>query len=306
VNRQTTLIKYSSLQVIIQLNTGDSAMNQLKIEKQIIIASMLVEGNSIRSIERITGVHRDTIIRLGIRLGEQARELSDSLLVNIRCNQMQIDEIWSFVYKKKKNIKTKSELQKGYGDQYVFVALDAETKLVPYFEIGKRTAETTFNFLEELKKRIVTRFQLTTDSYPAYPYAIESVFHNQVDYAQLDKIYNESFEQKVQKRYSPANIIRVKKNPILGNPDVSKISTSYVERQNLTMRMNIRRLTRLTNAFSKKLYNLYCAVSLHFFYYNFMRIHQSLRITPAMQAGVTNHLWNWEDFLGLCSLKQVA
>ena len=272
-------------------------MNKLKTDKQIIIASMLVEGNSIRSIERITGVHRDTIMRLGISLGEQARKLSDNFLVDIKVNRLQIDEIWSYVYMKKKNIKSQSELKKGYGDQYIFVALDADTKLVPHFLIGKRTSETTFSFLEELKSKISTRFQLTTDSYHAYPYAVESIFHNHVDYAQLEKIYNESFEQKVQKRYSPANIIRIKKKQILGDPDIKHISTSYVERQNLTMRMQIRRLTRLTNAFSKKLYNLYCAVSLHFFYYNFMRIHQSLRITPAMQAGITNHLWNWGDFL---------
>jgi len=281
-------------------------MNQLKTDKKILVASMLVEGSSIRSIERITGVHRDTIMRLNISLGERAREISDNLLYDVKCNLMQIDEIWGYVSKKQKQCTPKEKRQGEVGDQYIFVALDAETKLVPYFEIGKRTMETTFNFLEELKKRISTRFQLTTDSFPAYPYAVESVFHKQVDYAQLDKIYNESTEQKVQKRYSPANIIRIKKNPVLGNPDVNHISTSYVERQNLTMRMNMRRLTRLTNAFSKKLYNLYCAVSLHFFYYNFMRIHQSLRITPAMQAGVTNHLWNWNDFLSTSHLQQVA
>ena len=279
-------------------------MNQLNIEKQIIIASMLVEGNSIRSIERITGVHRDTIIRLGIKLGERARELSNSLLVNIKCNQLQVDEIWCFVGKKKKNLSYTEKRKGELGDQFIYVALDAETKLVPYFEIGKRTLETTFSFLEEVKNRINSRFQLTTDSYRGYSYAVESIFHKQVDYAQLHKVYDETNES--QKRYSPAKIIRVLTKQILGKPDLAKVSTSYVERQNLTMRMQMRRLTRLTNAFSKKLYNLYCAVSLHFFYYNFMRIHQALRITPAMQAGVTNHLWNWEDFLGLTSLKQVA
>jgi len=270
-------------------------MNQLKLEKQIMIASMLVEGNSIRSIERITNTHRDTIMRLGIRLGEKARELSDSLLTEIKVNQLQVDEIWCYVGKKKKNLTPKEKHQGELGDQYIYVALDADTKLVPYFEIGKRTLETTTNFLEEVKNRINTRFQLTTDSYRGYAYSVESVFHNQVDYAQLHKVYDESPEGE--KRYSPARIIRVLTKPMLGNPNISKISTSYVERQNLTMRMQLRRLTRLTNAFSKKLYNLWCAVSLHFFYYNFMRIHQSLRVTPAMQAGVNNHLWNWEDFL---------
>jgi len=279
-------------------------MNKLSNEKQIMIASMLVEGNSIRSIERVTGVHRDTIMRLGIRLGEKASELSQAFLTDIKCNLLQVDEIWCYVGKKKKNLTSKEKRQGEYGDQFIYVALDAETKLVPYFEIGKRTLKTTTNFLEEVKNRINTRFQLTTDSYRGYAYSVESVFHNQVDYAQLHKVYDETGEGE--KRYSPARIIRVVTKSMLGNPNISKISTSYVERQNLTMRMNMRRLTRLTNAFSKKLYNLYCAVSLHFFYYNFMRIHQSLRVTPAMQAGVTNHLWNWNDFLESDQIKKVA
>jgi len=279
-------------------------MNQLSIEKQIMIASMLVEGNSIRSIERITGVHRDTIIRLGIKLGEQAKKCSDSLLKNIKCNYLQVDEIWSFVGKKNKNLTNKEKRQREFGDQYIFVALDADTKLVPHFEVGKRTLDTTIDFIDELKKRISTRFQLSTDSYRAYAYAVESVFEENVDYAQLHKHYADSPEG--QKRYSPSHIIRVTKKFILGEPDPYKISTSYVERQNLTMRTNIRRLTRLTNAFSKKLYNLYCAVSLHFFYYNFMRIHQTLRVTPAMEAGITKHLWTWKDFLELNEMKKVA
>ena len=270
-------------------------MNHLKLNKQIMIASMLVEGNSNRSIERITNTHRDTIMRLGIRLGERAHELSDNLLTDIKVNQLQIDEIWCYIGKKNKNLTYNDKQQGELGDQYIYVALDADSKLVPYFEIGKRTIETTINFLEEVKNRINTKFQLTTDSYRGYAYAVETVFHNRIDYAQLHKVYDSSPEGE--KRYSPARIIRVLTKQMLGNPDISKISTSYVERQNLTMRMNMRRLTRLTNAFSKKLYNLWCAVSLHFFYYNFMRIHQSLRVTPAMQAGVTNHLWNWSDFI---------
>ena len=269
-------------------------MNQLNIEKQIIIASLLVEGTSIRSIERVTNVHRDTIMRLGIKLGEMARDYSNSLLANIKSNQIQIDEIWGYIGKKNKNLTFKEKRQGELGDQYIFVALDAETKLVPHYEIGKRTLETATHFLEELKKRISTRFQLTSDSFRGYAYAVETVLRYKVDYAQLHKVYAETPEGET--RYSPANIIRVVTKPIIGNPDISKISTSYVERQNLTMRMNIRRLTRLTNAFSKKLYNLQCAIDLHFFYYNFMRVHQSLRVSPAMQAGVTNHLWNWNNF----------
>ena len=270
-------------------------MNKLKLEKQILVASMLVEGNSIRSIERITGVNRNTIMRLGITLGEKARELSDSFMTDIKCNLLQVDEIWSFVGKKRRNLSLKERRQGELGDQYIFVALDSETKLVPHFEVGKRNIQTTMHFLEELKKRISTRFQLTTDSFRAYAYAVEYVFGRGIDYAQLHKHYGDTPESE--KRYSPANIIRISRKLILGEPDPKHISTSYVERQNLTMRMSMRRLTRLTNAFSKKLYSLQCSVSLHFFYYNFMRIHQSLRVTPAMEADVTNHLFSWYDFL---------
>jgi IS1 family transposase len=279
-------------------------MNQLPIEKQILIASMLVEGNSIRSIERVTGVHRDTIMRLGVSLGERANELSRTLLTGIRCNYLQIDEIWAYVGKKNKNLSNVERQQGEYGDQYIFVCIDAETKLVPYFEIGKRNLQTTTNFLEELRKRISTRFQLSTDSFNAYAYAVESVFTRNIDYAQIHKIYREAPE--AEKRYSPSSIIGIKKKSILGNPDTSKISTSYVERQNLTMRMQMRRLTRLTNAFSKKLYNLQCAVALHFYYYNFMRVHQSLRVTPAMEAGIAKSIHTWYDFLGINNLRKVA
>jgi len=279
-------------------------MNCLPISKQVMIASMLVEGNSIRSIERITGVHRDTIMRLGISLGEKAQKLSSELLQNIKCNYMQIDEIWCFVGKKKKNLTSNERRQGELGDQYIYVALDAETKLVSHFSVGKRTLEHTEYFLEEVRDRVKGRFQLSTDSYRGYDYSIKSTFGSRVDYAQIHKHYADSIEG--QKRYSPPNIIRISSKTITGNPDPKNISTSYVERQNLTMRMQIRRLTRLTNAFSKKLYNLQCAISLHFFYYNFMRIHSSLRVTPAMESQITKHLWTWEDFLGFSSLKQVA
>ncbi len=279
-------------------------MNQLSIEKQILVLNLLCEGNSIRSISRITGVHKCTISNLAVRTGEKAMNLLDEKMRNLTCKNVQCDEIWCFVGKKKKNL-THDERKEGeLGDQWIYVALDADTKLVPYFSVGKRTSQHTYSFIEQIKSRINGMFQLSTDSYHAYYNAIDDTFNGKIDYAQIHKHYQNTIEGA--KRYSPANIIRVTKKMMLGNPDPYKISTSHVERQNLTMRMQMRRLTRLTNAFSKKLYNLQCAVALHFFFYNFMRIHSSLRVTPAMEAGITNHLWNWEDFLGLNQIKKVA
>lgn len=272
-------------------------MNALSIEKQILIASMLVEGNSIRAIERITNVHRDTIMRLGIRLGERAQKFLDEHMRNLNCKNIQCDEIWCFVGKKKKNLTSEEKRETEFGDQWIYVALDADTKLVPYFSVGKRTSNHTFEFMIQLRERIQGLFQLSTDSYQGYANAVDDAFNGQIDYGQLHKQYKNSNEGAG--RYSPANIIRVSKNVVFGDPNPHKISTSYVERSNLTMRMSMRRLTRLTNAFSKRLYNLQCAVSLHFFYYNFMRIHQSLRVTPAMEARISNHIWSWEEFLGI-------
>ena len=279
-------------------------MNKLSNEKQIMIASMLVEGNSIRSIERVTGVHRDTIMRLGVKLGERAQEILDNAMQNLTCKNIQCDEIWCFVGKKKKNLTHGERKENEFGDQWIYVALDSDTKLVAHFSVGKRTSQHTYSFIEEIRARVKGLFQLSTDSYHAYYNAVDDRFNGKIDYAQLHKQYQNTIEGA--KRYSPANIIRVTKNIIFGNPDVNKICTSHVERQNLTMRMQMRRLTRLTNAFSKKLYNLQCAVALHFFHYNFIRIHQTLRCTPAMEAGVTQHLWTWEDFLGLNEIKKVA
>ncbi len=279
-------------------------MNELSIEKKILIASMLVEGNSIRSIERITGVHRDTIMRLGVSLGERAQEFLDKYLVNLKCNFIEMDEIWGYVGKKRKNLSQQEKKDNEVGDQWIFVALDADTKLVVFYSVGKRTALRATEMMEELKQRITSKFQLSTDSFSPYFDAVDSTFGNNIDYAQIHKHYKNNYEGT--KRYSPANIIRVTKKMMLGDPNLHRVSTSYVERQNLTMRMQMRRLTRLTNAFSKKLYNLQCAVSLHFFHYNFMRIHQTLRVTPAMESGITNHLWNWYDFLGISNINTKA
>lgn len=296
--------KYNSLQAIIQFIIMEHVMNQLSIEKQILIATLLSEGNSIRSISRITGVHKCTITSLGVRLGEMAMKILDERMRNLTYKNIQCDEIWCFVGKKKKNLTHSERKEHELGDQWIYVALDADTKLVPYFSVGKRTSQHTYNFIEEIRARVKGLFQLSTDSYHGYYNAVDDTFNGKIDYAQLHKQYQNTIEGA--KRYSPAQIIRVTKNVIFGNPDVNKICTSHVERQNLTMRMQMRRLTRLTNAFSKKLYNLQCAVALHFFHYNFMRVHQTLRVTPAMEAGITNTIWSWENLLGISKQKKVA
>jgi len=269
--------------------------NFLPLSKKVLILSSLVEGSSVRSIERITGVHRDTILRLMVSVGQLAQEVMDSQMMNLQCKRVQVDEIWTYVGKKQKEVLPWDDPNE-LGDQYVFVALDADTKLVPAFRIGKRTSHMARSFMSDLATRIITRFQLSTDAFHAYENAVDSVFGTDIDYAQIHKEYAETDGER---RYSPGKIIRVVLKPISGEPKEKHISTSYVERQNLTIRMQMRRFTRLTNAFSKKLDNLKAALALHFFHYNFMRIHQTLRVTPAMEAGVSKHLWSWEELLGL-------
>ena len=279
-------------------------MNTLPLEKKILVLNSLVEGNSIRSTVRLTGVNKKTVMRLLVEAGDQAKEILDTQLVNIKSNFVQVDEIWTYVGKKQKQLSKLEKESIELGDQYVFVAMDAETKLVPAFRVGKRTMETTHSFIKDLQYRIISRFQLSTDSFKPYFNAVDTVFGTDIDYGQIHKEYRE--ETKGEKRYSPAQIIRVIINPLIGQPSIKHISTSYIERQNLTMRMQMRRFTRLTNAFSKKLRNLESAVALHFYHYNFMRIHSSLRVTPAMQANVTNRLWAWEDLLLGTQMKKAA
>jgi IS1 family transposase len=268
-------------------------MNALSLEKKILVLNSLVEGNSIRSTVRMTGVNKKTVMRLLVEAGEQAREILDTQLVNLQSRYVEVDEIWTYVGKKQKQVRRNDSSE--YGDQYVFVAMDAETKLVCGFSIGKRNYQMAHDFIKELQYRIRTRFQLTTDSFRPYFNAVDSVFGEDIDYAQIHKVYAE--EGKGEKRYSPGSIIRTNIIPLIGEPKRNHISTSYIERQNLTMRMQLRRFTRLTNAFSKKLHNLECAVALHFFHYNFMRIHQTLRVTPAMEAKITRTVWDWNYLL---------
>lgn len=268
-------------------------MNILPFDKKSQVLNLLVEGNSIRSISRVTGTQKNTIIKLLVDTGTIAQEILDSQMTNLKSRFIQVDEIWTYVGKKQKQLRTLDSLE--YGDQYVFVAMDSETKLVPSFLVGKRNYNNAHSLMSDLKYRIPQKFQLSTDSFTPYFNAVDNVFGIDVDYGQVHKVYGE--ENNGEKRYSPAQIKEVIIRPLIGEPKRKRISTSHIERQNLTMRMSMRRFTRLTNAFSKKLENLRCAVALHFYHYNLMRIHSSLRVTPAMEARVTNRLWNWNDLL---------
>ncbi len=269
-------------------------MNILSQERQAQIISCLVEGNSIRSTERMTNTHRDTIMRLMVSVGEGCENLMNEKMRNLSCRQIQVDEIWSFVQKKQRHM-TAIDDPSRIGDQYTWVALDPETKIVPSYRVGKRDLFNALAFLDDLAARLENRIQLSSDALAAYVDATEQAFGLDVDYGQIVKTYEA--EPVGPGRYSPPHVVSAKRTPIKGDPDVAHISTSLVERQNLTMRMSMRRFTRLTNAFSKKLENLKAAVAVHFAHYNFVRIHSTIRCTPAMEAGVTDRLWTIRDLL---------
>ena len=271
-------------------------MNCLKPEKKLAVVYGLVEGLSIRSISRMTGVHKTTISSFLCRLGEGCEKLLDETMKGLNLRSIQADEIWCYVGKKQKTLTRQERIHRpDLGDQYVFVALDADTKLVPVFEVGKRDFHTTLKFMERLATKISNRPQIFTDAFIPYPDVIDRVFGTNVDYAMIIKKF--ASEMDKEHRYSPPKIVDVIQRVIFGNPNIDEISTSYVERQNLTIRMQMRRFTRLTNAFSKSLKHLRSAIALHFANYNFCRIHQSLRVTPAMAAGVSRNLWTLEDIL---------
>ncbi len=272
-------------------------MNKLDIKKQTQIISALVEGNSIRATSRMTGAAKGTILKLLADIGKVCSEYQDKVFRGLPCKVIQCDEIWAFCYAKDKNVPKDKQGQFGYGDVWTFTALCADTKLVPSWYIGNRDLKCATAFMKDLVSRLANRVQLTTDGHRMYLDAVPTAFGREVDYSQLIKLYGKSQEDEI--RYSPAHCIGITAKEVIGYPDAKYVSTSYVERQNLTMRMNMRRFTRLTNAFSKKIENLGHAVALHFMYYNFCRIHQSLRVTPAMKAKVTNHLWEIEDILAL-------
>jgi IS1 family transposase/lambda repressor-like predicted transcriptional regulator len=272
-------------------------MNQLDSVQRAQVIAALVEGNSIRSVSRMTGIARNTISTLLFMAGAACARYQDEKLRNLPCKRIQCDEIWSFCYAKDKNVPAEKRGEFGIGSVWTWTALDADTKLIASWMVGGRDAIAAHEFMKDLAGRLANRVQLTTDGHAAYLSAVENNFGNAIDYAMLVKIYGETAE--TEKRYSPAECIGCNRKEISGKPDSKHISTSFVERQNLTMRMHMRRFTRLTNGFSKKIENHVAAIALHFMYYNFVRIHQTLRITPAMAAGVSDRVWEVSDIVKL-------
>lgn len=269
-------------------------MNKLSNEKRTQIVAALVEGNSLRATSRMCDVAFNTVLKLLPEIGRACADYQDRALRNLKSKRIQCDEIWSFCYAKEKNVPSDKKGQFGYGDIWTWVAIDADSKLVPSFMVGNRDLQTARIFIDDLKNRLANRVQLTTDGLRVYLDAIEGAFGADVDYAQLVKLYESTQEET---RYSPAVCVSCEQKRVTGKPDPKHISTSYVERQNLTMRMQIRRFTRLTNGFSKKVENHAYHVALHYMHYNFCRVHKSLRVTPAMEAGVTDHVWTIEEML---------
>jgi len=266
--------------------------NILPLEKQTMVVHALAEGTSIRAIERMTGIHQDTIGRLGLRVGAACEKLMDEKMRNLQITSIQLDEIWGFIGAKQKNARR----AKAYGDVWTWIALDRRTKLIPSFVVGKRDAYHARMFMEDLAPRVVNRVQISSDSLRVYREAIERGFGADADYGQIVKSFA-SDESVPQGKYSPAEVVSVSKEAIMGSPIESDICTSHVEKQNHTLRMHCRRLTRLTNAFSKKLENFKAAVALNFAYYNFVKVHGSIRCTPAMAAGVSPSIWKVSDLV---------
>ncbi len=271
-------------------------MNRLSIEARAKILALLVEGASINATCRVSGASKNTVLKLLAEVGEACALYQDRVLRNLSCRQVQCDEIWSFVGMKQKNVPEELQGEFGFGDVYTWTAIDADTKLVPCWHVANRGAEAAYTFIHDLASRLENRVQLTTDGHKVYMNAVEDAFGADVDYAMLIKLYgNQGQTKEDSRRYSPAECTGIEKRPMIGKPRFDDISTSFVERQNLTMRMHMRRFTRLTNAFSKKVENHMHAISLHFMYYNFCKIHKTLRVTPAMEAGVDDHVWSLEE-----------
>ena len=271
------------------------SMSKLAKPERAQIISLLCEGMSIRAITRLTGASKNTVAKLLVAVGHAVTAYQDKTLRNLKSERVQIDEIWSFIYCKNDNVKRAKAAPPEAGDVWTWTAIDADSKLLVSWYLGARDTDAAMHFLTDLRSRLANRIQLTSDGHRPYLQAVDSVFGNDVDYAMLNKIYGA--DPQGQKRYSPAKCIGAEKRKITGNPDAKYISTSYAERANLTMRMHMRRFTRLTNAFSKKMENHAATISLHSMFYNFVRIHQTLKVTPAMAAGVTDKLWEISDIV---------
>jgi IS1 family transposase len=270
-------------------------MNKLSTEQRARIISALCEGASINSTCRMVGVAKNTVLRLIRELGHACADYQDAKLRNLPCERVQADEIWAFVHAKAKNVPEAHKGEFGYGDVWTWSAICAECKIVPSWLVGTRDAEAALEFMDDLRGRLRNRVQLTTDGHKAYLVAVEEAFGSEIDYAMLIKLYGDAPENSKQVRYSPSECIGTKTEVIQGNPDTAHISTSYAERMNLSIRMGMRRFTRLTNAHSKKLENHEYALAIYFFFYNFARVHATLKMTPAMKAGVADRVWTTYD-----------
>lgn len=272
--------------------------NVLKRDKKVAVITQLLEGSSVRSAERITGVHRDTILRLMVRVAGAAAAFSDATLRGLDCSRIEVDEIWAFVAKKNKNV-VESDDWREVGDQYTFVALDPESKLIPCYRVGKRNVQTTQAFIDDLASRVRRRVQISSDAFPAYYHAIATGFDRNVDYASVVKEYAETPAGRG--RYSPPRVISTTKEDLIGSPNLTLASTSLVERQNLTIRTHCRRLTRLSLGFSKKLENFKASMDLYFAFYNFVRLHRTISCTPAQQAGVLSSALSVGDLVDMAA-----
>jgi IS1 family transposase len=269
------------------------SMNRLPLARRTALLGMLVEGTSLRATSRLGDVSINTVTKLLVDLGAACASYHNKHVRNVRLRYIQCDEIWAFCYAKEKNVPANKKGQFGYGDVWTWVAIDADTKFVPSFMVGNRGAATAKAFMDDLADRLANRVQLTSDGHRAYLETVEVAFGSEIDYAMLVKLYGDDGEADT--KYSPGECIGCREIGITGSPDPWHISTSYVERQNLTMRMQMRRFTRLTNAFSKKVENHIAMVAIHFMQYNFTRIHKTLRVTPAMAAGLSDHVWSLEE-----------
>jgi IS1 family transposase len=280
-------------------------MNKLSREDRARILHLLCEGNSIRAVTRLTGASKKAVSKLMVDAGQAADWYQDRVFRNLTCKRIQVDEIWAFIYAKQKNVPLAKKAPEGAGDVWTWTAIDADTKLIPSWFIGGRDSDAAIIFMDDLRSRLANRVQLTSDGHKAYLEAVEGAFGSDVDYAQLVKLYGASPES-AKGRYSPAECTGAHKQRIEGNPDPKHISTSFAERSNLSIRMHTRRFTRLTNGFSKKVENHAYSVALFALYYNFVRIHKTLRTTPAMTAGVTKRLWEVGDMIDVLEAWEAA